>query len=59
LDEFVTSLAALLFAGIICILLSNRINELLYSVGDGGGDGRSSSAVGSSPPAGDGMLVFN
>ena len=35
------------------------INELLYSVGDGGGGGRSSTAAGPSPPAGDGMLVFN
>jgi len=44
--------------GLFASLLSNRINDLLYSVGGGGGGGGVSSAAASalSAPAGDGML---
>jgi len=46
--------------GLFASLLSNRINDLLYSVGGGGGGGGSSAAASaSSAPAGDGMLVHS
>jgi hypothetical protein len=46
--------------GLFASLLSNRINDLLYSVGGGGGGGGSSAAASaSSAPAGDGMLVYS
>lgn len=45
--------------GLFASLLSNRINELLYSVGGGGGGGSSAAASASSAPAGDGMLVYS
>lgn len=43
--------------GLFASLLSNRINELIYSVGGGGGGGSSAAASASSAPAGDGKLL--